>query len=101
MENSTTPSDIEITLNTNEFGVLILSDRDQKEFDYILEIRGTDWVHYAVRSLIGNRKPYVSNLAKIMKLDIPQDLPDKNKVISLEEGLTKLPKFYQKRIKSK
>lgn len=101
MENLTTSNNTETALNMNEFGVLILSDRDRKEFDYILEVRGADWVHHAVKNLIGNRKPYVSNLAKIMKLDIPQDLPDKTKVIPIEEGLAKLPEYLKKRLKNK
>ncbi len=40
--------------NLNEYGVLILSDRDRKEFDYILKIRGADWIRYAVKNLMGS-----------------------------------------------
>lgn len=83
----------------NEFGVLILSERDKKEFDYILKTRGADWVKYAVSHLIGNRKPYVSNLAKIMKLDIPPDLPDKGNTLAIDEGLARLSKVIRLRKK--
>lgn len=73
--------------NLNEYGVLILSDRDRIEFDYILEVRGADWVHYALSNLIGNRKPYVSNIAKIAKLEIPQNLVDKQTVLGHEDSI--------------
>lgn len=73
--------------NLNEYGVIIESDRDRIEFDYILEIRGADWVKYAIDNLIGKRKPYVSNIAKIAKLDIPQNLVDKRTVLNAEESL--------------
>lgn len=87
--------------NLNEYGVLILSERDKKEFDYILEVRGVEWVNYAVKNLIGNRKPYVSNISKIAKLEIPENLPDKEKILSAEEVeqfLSKnLPQFRRKK----
>lgn len=85
--------------NLNEYGVLILSDRDRIEFDYILKIRGEDWVRYAGANLIGNRKPYVSNIAKIAKLEIPKDLPDPDKIMSIDQGLELISKFV--RIKKK
>lgn len=85
--------------NLNEYGVLILSDRDRIEFDFILENRGADWVRYAVNNLVGNRKPYVSNIAKLAKIDIPANLPDKQKVISIEKGFEILGKFAPKRKK--
>lgn len=82
--------------NINEYGVLILSDRDRIEFDYILTVRGEKWVKYAIENLVGNRRPYVSNIAKIAMLDIPKNLPDKEKVISIEEGLKMLEKALKK-----
>lgn len=79
--------------NLNEYGVLILSDRDRIEFDYILEVRGADWVHYAVNNLIGNRKPFVSNIAKIAKLEIPQNLVDKQAILGQEDSIKFLEKI--------
>lgn len=80
----------------NKYGVLILSDRDRKEFDYILNVRGEQWVKYAIKNLIGNRRPYVSNIAKIAMLEIPNNLPDKEKVIPIEDGLKMLEKALNK-----
>ena len=85
--------------NKNEYGVLILSDRDRIEFDYILKIRGSDWVHYAIKNLIGNRKPYVSNIAKIAQIEIPKNLSDPEKIISIDQGLEMISKVIRIRKK--
>lgn len=76
--------------NINDHGVLILSKRDAIEFDYLLKIKGSASIKYAVKSIEGNRLAYVSNLAKILKVDIPKDLPDPEKVIPIEQGLDML-----------
>ncbi|MGO3683473.1 MAG: hypothetical protein ACTJGV_02005 [Proteus vulgaris] len=74
----------------NDHGVLILSKRDAIEFNYLLEIKGSASIKYAVKSIKGNRFAYVSNLAKILKVDIPKDLPDPSQVIPIEQGLAML-----------
>ncbi len=55
------------------------------------------WSEFCADPLIGNRKPYVSNIAKIAKLDIPEDLPDAGKVISIEQGLEMISKVIKLR----
>ena len=74
----------------NDHGVLILSKRDAIEFDYLLKIKGSAAIKYAAKSIKGNRFAYVSNLAKILQVDIPKDLPDPSKVIPIEQGLAML-----------
>ena len=64
----------------NEAGVLILSDRDRIEYNYMLKIRGEQAIRWAITQLPGNRKPYVSNIAKILMLEIPENLPDPKKL---------------------
>ena len=72
-------------MKTNELGVIIASDRDRIECAYMVKCRGEDSVKWAVSSLPGNRKPFVSNVAKKLQFEIPSDLPDPQKVLSIEE----------------
>lgn len=72
-------------MEINELGVIIGSDRDRIGCDYMVKCRSKEAVMWAAKSLPGNRKPYVSNIAKKLLLEIPNDLPDPQKVLSLEE----------------
>lgn len=72
-------------MKTNELGVIIASDRDRIECDYMVKCRSKEAVIWAVKSLPGNRKPFVSNVAKKLQFEIPSDLPDPQKVLSIEE----------------
>lgn len=72
-------------MKANELGVIIASDRDRIECAYMVKCRGEDSVKWAAKSLPGNRKPYVSNVAKKLMIEIPSDLPDPQKVLSIEE----------------
>ena len=76
----------DIQQNLNELGVIILTDRDRIEFNYLLKVRGERAIRLAITKLNGKR-PYVSNMAKILKVDVPKDLPDPDKVLPIEKGL--------------
>lgn len=51
--------------------VLIMSERDRAGYEYLVKIRGRGAVEMAVNHLAGKRKPYVSNIAKLMCVTIP------------------------------
>lgn len=72
-------------MKANEFGVIIASDRDRIECAYMVKCRGEDLVKWAVKNMPGNRKPFVSNVAKKLLIEIPSDLPDPQKVLTIEE----------------
>lgn len=72
--------------NLNELGVIILTDRDRIEFNYLLKVRGETAIRLAITKLNGKR-PYISNIAKILKVEVPKDLPDPDKVVPIEKGL--------------
>lgn len=72
-------------MQTNELGVIISSDRDRIGCDYLVKCRSKEAVAWAAKSLPGNRKPYVSNVAKKLLVEIPNDLPDPQKVLTIEE----------------
>lgn len=54
----------------------MLSARDQRAIDWLIEQAGLDAVQQACEMIAGNRKLYPSNLAKILGLSIPQSVID-------------------------
>lgn len=54
--------------------ILIESERDQRTYLWLLEQVGETALIQAAQSLAGNRKLYVSNLAKALGLIPPADL---------------------------
>ncbi len=68
-------------------GVIIANDKDRLAYFYIVKCRGEQSIPYAISQLAGNRKPYISNIAKILQIDIPDNLSDPEKILPIEEGL--------------
>lgn len=66
--------------------VLILTDRDKAEYEYLCKVRGEQSVVWASQNLAGKRKPYISNLAKVLKVDIPKDLHIGVEVVTAEQA---------------
>lgn len=85
----------------NEYGVIISNEKDRKVFNYLLSSVNDDMIVWAVNNLSGNRKPYVSNVAKLLKVDIPNErlLQDPDTVIPVEQGIDMLRQVM--RIKNK
>lgn len=54
--------------------IVIESERDQRTYQWLLSEVGEDAVRDACLSLAGNRRLYVSNLAKTLGLKPPADL---------------------------
>lgn len=54
--------------------ILIESDRDRRIYDWLLTQVGEAALREACSSLAGNRRLYVSNLAKVLGLKPPADL---------------------------
>ena len=57
-------------------GVIVLNARDERAIAWLIEQAGFDAVHKACEDIVGNRKLYPSNLAKILGLSIPQSVVD-------------------------
>lgn len=55
-------------------GVLIASARDQRVLDWLVSEVGRDAVEVACSRMPGHRRPYVSNIAKVLGLTPPADL---------------------------
>lgn len=51
--------------------VIIANARDQQGYDYLVKRCGLAAVQAATAALAGNRKPYVSNIAKVLKIELP------------------------------
>ncbi|MGF6553072.1 hypothetical protein QFZ96_008208 [Paraburkholderia youngii] len=52
-------------------GVIVNTARDRRALDYLLAECGNEAVERARASLAGQRKPYVSNIAKVLGVVIP------------------------------
>lgn len=55
-------------------GVLVTSDRDQRVLDWLISQVGSDAVMAACERISGRRRPYVSNVAKVLGLNPPPSL---------------------------
>lgn len=55
-------------------GVLLLNARDERSLAWVIEQVGLEAVRNAIPNLAGNRKPFVTNLAKALGLTIPQQI---------------------------
>ncbi len=54
--------------------VIVTSERDQRVLDWLLSQVGRDALEAACRLIPGRRRPYVSNVAKVLGLTPPSDL---------------------------
>ncbi|WP_322034196.1 hypothetical protein [Paraburkholderia sp. J76] len=55
-------------------GVLVETHKDERCLAYLVAQKGEDAVRTAVTQLAGNRKPFVSNIAKILGVDFPDSV---------------------------
>lgn len=63
-------------------GVIVSNDRDRRTLAWLRETVGDEAISAAVGHLVGNRKPYVSNVSKALGVAIPERLerPDRETV---------------------
>lgn len=54
--------------------VLIQNDRDRRTLDWLIRQVGQEAIRQAVAQLAGNRKPYLSNVAKVLGLTLPKSV---------------------------
>lgn len=92
-----------INSNQNDLGVIIVNEKDRKVFNYVVKSKGADLVVWAVNNLDGNRRPYISNIAKKLKVDIPpeNELPDPDKIVPIDKGLEMLSQVIRIRRRKK
>ncbi|MBC8751493.1 hypothetical protein F6X42_34715 [Paraburkholderia sp. WC7.3b] len=67
-------------------GVIVSTARDQRAFDFLVARVGCERVIEARLALPGQRRAYVSNIAKQLKIVIPEDVM----ITSREEGRRQL-----------
>ena len=67
-------------------GVLVETLKDKRCLSYLVSQKGEEAVRDAVTQLAGNRKPYVSNVARILGVEFP----DSVKITPQEEGRARL-----------
>lgn len=66
--------------------VIVVSERDRRTLDWLIERVGREAVAQACTRLAGQRKPYLSNVAKALGLKPPASL----EVPTREEALARL-----------
>lgn len=59
--------------------VILETERDRRTFAWLIEQAGADAVEQACSQLAGQRKPYVSNLAKVLGLEPPDTMRQPSK----------------------
>ncbi len=52
---------------------LLNNDRDRREWFWICKCVGEPAAMAAISKIQGNRKPYVSNIAKVLGVEIPEE----------------------------
>lgn len=55
-------------------GVIIANDRDRRTLAWLRDQVGDEAIRGAVDQLAGNRRPYLSNVAKVLGVALPRDL---------------------------
>lgn len=69
------PSQINQNSQEFEMGKLIIdNERDKRAAEWLIKNVGQKAVEKAIDQLAGNRKPYVSNVAKVLGLEIPKSV---------------------------
>jgi hypothetical protein len=72
-------------------GVLVETPKDERILEYLVAEKGEEAVRSAVGQLAGHRRPYVSNIVKIMAIEIPDDVV----ITPRDEGLVHLESIKQ------
>lgn len=57
-----------------DLGVIVENERDRRTLRWLIDIVGRDAIREAIQRIPGNRRPYVSNVAKVLGLTPPKDL---------------------------
>ncbi|CAH0444196.1 hypothetical protein LMG10661_00720 [Ralstonia syzygii subsp. syzygii] len=70
----TPPSDAGQPAAVAALGVIIANDRDLRSLTWLREHVGDAAIEAAVAQLAGQRRPYVSNVAKALGIEIPSSL---------------------------
>lgn len=83
------------TIMTDQyFGVIIDNDRDRRTFAWLRTQRTTAEIMDAVDNIAGNRRPYLTNVLRILDLTAPEDLSitprseAKSRVAALKRALS-------------
>lgn len=77
--------------------VIIENEKDQIIFDYLMEIRGKSGIEYILKKYFsGATKPYISNIVKYGKIEIPNYLFSRGKLLNLDERKAILNDLKQK-----
>lgn len=84
-----------IELSVND--VIIENEKDQIIFDYLIQIRGKAGIQFILDKFFsGSTKPYISNILKYGKIEVPDSVLNQNKLLNKEERQLILDDLKQK-----
>ncbi|PRP68482.1 hypothetical protein BUE93_22025 [Chromobacterium amazonense] len=75
--------------------LIVESDRDRRTVQWLIKTVGQEKIDDAIGKLMGKRKPYISNVCKILGVSPPKNLEitdvetAKNKIAAIKEMLNK------------
>ena len=61
-------------MQSSKVEVILSTDRDRRTYDYLVSVCGSARVSKAIEQLPGRTRPYVSNIAKILGVTIPENV---------------------------
>lgn len=68
--------------------IIIENEKDQLIFDYLMKIRGKAGIENILAVYFnGATRPYISNIIKYSKIEIPDEILKPKKILSKEESL--------------
>lgn len=66
--------------------IIIENEKDQTRLDYLIEIKGKSGIEYLMNHYFsGGTRPYISNILKYAKIEIPDHIFNGRKLATLEE----------------
>lgn len=65
--------------------VMLANDRDHRTFDWLCREVGETRIEEAIGQLAGNRKPYLSNLCKLLGVTPPAQLTRTSDLVAREK----------------
>lgn len=67
--------------------IIISSERDRLGIEYLKRVVGEAKISAAVAKIPAGNKPYISNVARILKIEIPKDLQPATRTENGNAGL--------------
>lgn len=66
--------------------IIIENEKDKRIYDYLIKIRGEAGINFILKTYFnGATKPFISNVVKYSKIEIPEDVLKGRETLSKDE----------------